>query len=106
MKKIVVITPDEAEYGFKLTGVTHYVTCKEDAESLLRSSIGELDTGLIILDERLLKGIPAEQMKEITDRWSGIVLILPPPERPGAEIEDYAARLIRQAIGYHVRLKV
>jgi len=106
MKKIVFITPVEAEPGFKLTGTGHYVTSEEDAERLMRRCVREPDTGLIILDERLLKGISEEKIKEITKRWTGILLILPPPERAEAEIEDYAARLIRQAIGYHVRLKI
>jgi hypothetical protein len=32
--------------------------------------------------------------------------VLPSPERAVEEIEDYASRLIRRAIGYHVRLKI
>ena len=37
---------------------------------------------------------------------TGILLVLPSPEKLPAEVEDYAARLIRRAIGYHVRLNV
>ena len=36
------------------------------------------------------------------DRWYGIFLILPAPER-AFEVEDYAVRLIKRAIGYRVR---
>jgi len=36
----------------------------------------------------------------------GILLVLPSPVKPPAEVEDYAARLIRRAIGYHVRIKM
>jgi V/A-type H+-transporting ATPase subunit F len=38
--------------------------------------------------------------------WAGILLVLPSPEKLPAEVEDYAARMIRRAIGYHVRLNV
>jgi vacuolar-type H+-ATPase subunit F/Vma7 len=33
-------------------------------------------------------------------------VVLPSPKRPEAEVEDYAARLLRKAIGYHVRLRI
>ncbi len=64
------------------------------------------DTGLVIIDERLLKGISTERLREIEQSWQGILLFLPAPERPGVEIEDYAAKLIRRAIGYHVKVKL
>jgi V/A-type H+-transporting ATPase subunit F len=106
MKRIVFITPDDAEYGFKLTGVSHYVTGSEDIENTIMAATGQPDTGIVIIDERLLKGIAEEKVKEIEKRWKGILLILPSPERPEVEFEDYTSRLIRRAIGYHVRLKL
>lgn len=106
MKKIVFLTPPEAEHGFKLTGVAQYVSREENAENALLNIIREPDTGLVIIDERLLKGINEETLKGIENTWNGILLVLPSPERPDVEIEDYATRLIRRAIGYHVRLKI
>lgn len=106
MKKIIVITPPDRELGFSLTGVSHYVTKKEKAESTIRSITGEPDTGLVIIDEELVKGIPEGKFKEIEKTLSGILVVLPSPERPELEIEDYAVRLIRRAIGYHVRLNL
>ncbi len=106
MKKIVFITPDDAEFGFKLTGVNHLVTREEDAESTIRRIIHEPDTGIVIIDEQLIKGLSEEKLKEIEKSWNGILTVLPSPERPGIEIEDYVARLIKRAIGYHVRLNL
>ncbi len=106
MKRVVFITPPDAEYGFKLTGVSHYVTGEKDAEITVRKIIREPDTGLVIIDEKLIKGIAEEKLKEIEKSWHGILVVLPSPERPDVELEDYAARLIRRAIGYHVRLKL
>ena len=106
MKRIVFITPRDAENGFKLTGTGQYITSAEEAEKKLIETTGETDTGLVIIDERLLKNIDEDILKEIENRWSGTLLVLPSPGRPVTEAEDYAARLIRQAIGYHVRLKI
>lgn len=106
MKRIVFITSRDAEYGFSLTGVTQYAIDAEDAEVTLKSVMAEPDTVVVVIDERLLKGINEERLREMEERWYGILLILPAPERIGEEAEDYAIRLIRRAIGYHVRLNL
>ncbi len=106
MKKIVFITPEDAEYGFKLTGVSQSIAQKETAIDILKEIIREPETGLVIIDERLVTGNTEEKLREIEQMWHGILLILPSPERPKAGIEDFVARLIKRAIGYHVRLNV
>jgi vacuolar-type H+-ATPase subunit F/Vma7 len=106
MKTIAFITPPDASYGFSLCGVPQYAVRAGDAETTLKNIMTEADTGLAIIDERLLQGIPEERLREIEQGWQGILLVLPSPEKPPAEVEDYAARLIRRAIGYHVRLKI
>ncbi len=106
MEKILFITALDAAYGFNLAGVEQYSVSREEAWSVLARSIREPDFGLIVVDERLLEGIPEEAMKEFEDRFPGIIITMPPPERYGPEIEDYALRLIRRAIGYHIKLKI
>lgn len=105
MKKIVFFTPHDAEYGFSLTGVAQHVIAEKDVESYLRNVLSEPDTGLVVMDERLIKGIDDKRLREMEERWYGVLLILPAPEKAAAEAEDYALRLIRRAIGYHVRLR-
>ena len=106
MKKIAFITPEDAEFGFGLAGMSQYVARPEDTEDLLEKIMSEPDTGLVIIDERMTRGMDDERMREIEKRWRGILLVLPSPVKPAAEVEDYAVRLIRKAIGYHVRLKL
>lgn len=105
MKRIVFITPKDAEYGFSLAGVTQYAVAERDAEDTLKKALGEPDAGVIVIDERLTKGIDEEEMREMEKKWYGVLLILPAPEKPIVEMEDYALRLIKRAIGYHVRLR-
>ncbi len=106
MKTISFITPPDASFGFSLSGVPQSAVKTGDAEATLTRTMTETDTGLIIIDERLLQGMPEERFRELEQGWNGILLVLPSPEKPPAEVEDYAARLIRRAIGYHVRLKI
>ncbi len=75
-------------------------------EVTLKKIMAEPDNGLIIIDERMLNGVTEERLHELEQGWHGILLILPSPVKPPPEVEDYAARLIRRAIGYHVRLKL
>jgi len=106
MKKIVFITTCDAEFGFSLAGITHHVVETSGAGEMLESVMAEPDNGLVIIDERLMRGGIEERMREQEKVWTGILLVLPSPEKLPAEVEDYAARLIRRAIGYHVRLNV
>ncbi len=108
MKKIVFITPRDADYGFSLTGVPQHAVDEKAFEATLDRVMEEPENGLVIIDERLVSngGTFEERMRELERAWPGILLVLPSPVKPPAEVEDYAARLIRRAIGYHVRLKV
>jgi V/A-type H+-transporting ATPase subunit F len=106
MKKIIFMTPPDAEPGFHLAGIAHHVVEAAEAGTALRKVTADPDAGLIVLDERLLEGLGEEAMREVEKDWPGIVLVMPSPEKLPPEKEDYAARLIRRAIGYHVRLSV
>lgn len=106
MKKIVFITPSDAEHGFRLAGMTQEVASGDDAGDVLYRAMAEPDNGLIVLDERLLAAVTEERLRKMEEGWHGILLVLPSPEKLPLEHEDYAARLIRRAVGYHVRLGV
>lgn len=106
MKKIAFITPPDAGYGFQLGGIPQQVAELPDVEKSLQRAMAEPENGLVIVDERLLRGLPEDRLRELERGWRGILLVLPSPVKPPAEVEDYAARLIRRAIGYHVRLKL
>jgi V/A-type H+-transporting ATPase subunit F len=106
MKSIAFITPGDAEFGFKLAGVKQYLSEEKELTALLKEIIRQHDTDLIVIDERLLTGRNEEMISIIEKKWHGIFLALPSPKKPGAEIEDYAVRLMRRAIGYHVRLRI
>lgn len=112
MRKITFITPPDARYGFNLAGIGQIVTEISGAEETVKTTIKDAANGLVVIDERLVAtrgdgaGLPEERLRELERQWRGIILVLPSPEKPPPEIEDYAARLIRRAIGYHVRLKL
>ncbi len=106
MKKVVIITPSDARHGFSLSGVTQFVAAPDEAEACVTKAMADPECGVVVVDERLLPGIGEERFREMEKRWFGVLVVLPAPARVGEEGEDYAARLIRRVIGYHVRLNV
>jgi vacuolar-type H+-ATPase subunit F/Vma7 len=106
MKKITFLTPSDAEFGFNLAGIMQVLVEKDQLEPSLMKVMAEPDTALIVVDERFLGEISEDRIRELERLWQGILLVLPSPLKPPAEQEDYAARLIRRAIGYHVKLNV
>jgi V/A-type H+/Na+-transporting ATPase subunit F len=67
--------------------------------------MGSVDVGILVIEEQLAKAIPENRLRVMEEEWHGILLVLPSPEGFGGE-EDYAERLVRRAIGYHVRLRI
>ena len=102
MKKIVFLTPEGAWPGFVLAGMEQLIATPESAESLLRERAEDVNTGLIIVDERLSKHLQADCLSQLDRHHPGKVTILPSPE--GGE-SQFALEIIRQAIGYHIRFK-
>lgn len=106
MKRVMAITPQDARFGFGLAGINHQTTSGADITELLRKELADPDNGLIILDERLAREQGEEILREMERKWQGIIVILPKPALLPQEGDDYALRLIRRAIGYHVRLRL
>jgi V/A-type H+/Na+-transporting ATPase subunit F len=105
MNRVVFITPRDARYGFSLSGVSQQVAAPEEAEAAVQRAMADPDSGVVIIDERLVGAIGDKRFREMEKRWYGILLVLPAPEMAGA-VEDYAERLIRRVIGYQVRLNL
>ncbi len=104
MKGIFVLTPADARHGFSLAGVTQLVVTPEEVEKTLQRLLDDPQTGVVAVDERLVQKLEEERFRDLERRWYGVLLVLPAPE--GGEGDgDYFERLIRRALGYHVRLK-
>ena len=106
MKKIVFMTPPDARCGFSLAGVGQRVPAPEELPKTLLELVADPAVGVLVLDERLVNDRVREQLAEAERRWPGLVVILPAPAETARPEEDYALRLIREAIGYQVRLNL
>ena len=105
MSEVVFMTPEDARYGFSLAGSLQLTIQIEEAEAQLRKTTEDKDVGVVVIDERLVKAIDEKRFAELEANWDGLLVTLPTPEREEGE-EDYLQRLIRRALGYHVRLQL
>lgn len=105
-KRIIFFTAKDAEYGFKLAGFEQHVCTVEDLESHLEQFTGKTEYGLFVIDERLVTESIDNRLREMERGLDLVFVIMPPPLEMETKREDYAVRLLRKAIGYHMQLNI
>lgn len=106
MNKIIFLTPEDVRYGFNLAGVDQIVVTKDEVCAVVEETVADKDTGILAIDERLADVIAEEKIVQIEQHMPGVLIIMPAPAKIETTDEDYTMRLIRRAIGYHVKLNV
>lgn len=106
-RRIVFFTTDDAEYGFGLAGFEqHTCTASDELEQMLNQYIAKPEYGLFVIDERLVTENIDKRLRELEQGLDLVFIIMPPPLQMETKREDYAARLLRKAIGYHIQLNL
>jgi vacuolar-type H+-ATPase subunit F/Vma7 len=94
--------------GVGLAGVRAVETgSAEDAATRLRDLLRRPDTGVVLLAQDAYERLPDDLRRDLGRRPVPLVVPFPGPaweERP-AEAEAYIVELLRQVIGYRVRLR-
>jgi vacuolar-type H+-ATPase subunit F/Vma7 len=104
MKEILFLTYADSEPGFALTGVRQQTLTSEDAWVTIQQACADPDVGLVAADTRLLEPLDPIKLRELTDRWPGVLVTLPAPADKRTPPSDELQRLVQRALGYHVRL--
>ena len=105
-KRIIFFTEKDARYGFGLAGFEQHVCDSQELESLLEQFIQKPEYGLFVIDERLVTESIENRLREMERGLNLVFVIMPPPLKMETRREDYAVRLLRKAIGYHVQLNI
>jgi vacuolar-type H+-ATPase subunit F/Vma7 len=94
--------------GFRLAGLeTSSVSTAEEGEQSVRALMDRAETGVILLEERLHRALSPDTRRRLARRPLPIVVPFPGPlwePRPEGP-DSYIIELLRQAIGYRVRLR-
>lgn len=105
--RVAVVGDATVSMGFRLTGLRpHVADSKESAAALLVEMARDPQWGVILVQEDLLPdAVPAAPGRS----GGGLPILVPFPGparvRPAGEAEAYVAELLRQAVGYRVRLR-
>ncbi|KPJ98117.1 MAG: hypothetical protein AMJ60_09430 [Desulfobacterales bacterium SG8_35] len=105
-KRIIFFTAEDARYGFNLAGFEQHVCAGEELEPLLQQFVQKPEYGLFVIDERLVTESIDNRLRELERGLNLVFVIMPPPMKTEAKREDYAVRLLRKAIGYHMQLNI
>lgn len=104
MKEVVFITTPAAEPGFALTGVRQLVADPGQIGEVLRDTLADEGVGVIAIEESLAAALDETQLQERIRRWPGVLVTLPAPGLTLSRDADALQRMVRRALGYHVRL--
>lgn len=98
----------EVAAGFRLAGVpTVEVEGRHEVAVVLEQLVGRPDLGVILIEEEMYQRLPADRRRRLGKQPLPLIVPFPGPawvERPTAA-EQYIVELLRQAIGYRVKLR-
>jgi vacuolar-type H+-ATPase subunit F/Vma7 len=108
MPNIIALVDEEMVPGFRLAGVSARPT--GSPEALRRSSESLLsDPGvrLVLVDESLFRQLPERFRRKLEDSRSPVFIPIPAfrISEGAMKPEEYIARLMQRATGYHIKIR-
>lgn len=105
MYRVVVITDPETATGFRLAGVeVREVTSPQQTLEQLRSMVTQ-DYGVVAINQDLMKGLDDDVNRLMRGRDTPIIIPFPAPKAHMETGEDYIAKLVKEHIGFYVKLR-
>lgn len=103
-----VLCRPEVAAGFGLAGLRP-LEAADSAQGVarLRDLLADPRVGVVLIEEPLYDALPAEMRRELSRRPLPMVVPFPGPQwgAQRAAAEEYIVELLRQVIGYRVRLR-
>ena len=103
----IVCRPDVA-VGFSLAGLPRIeTTTAEEASGKIQDLLRSPDVGVILVQEEFYAALPDEAKRVLGRRALPMVVPFPGPAwaGPAEQAEAHIIEILRQAIGYRVRLR-
>jgi vacuolar-type H+-ATPase subunit F/Vma7 len=101
-----VVCRPELAAGFELAGLrADTAVDAASARARLMALAGDPAVGIVLVDERLHRALPADVVRRLERLERPLVTTFPGPRFAAAEAaEEVVVELLRRAIGYRVRL--
>lgn len=105
MLRVLVRSAFAAGFDLAALAVTR-VEDPHDAAEAIKKAAANGDVGIVLVDEPLYHGLPRELLSRLDREALPIIAPVPAPHRDAeGEAEAYILEILRQAIGYRVRLR-
>jgi V/A-type H+-transporting ATPase subunit F len=103
--RLGIITDSESATGFRLAGAeVREAASPQEALEHLRYFM-TLDYGLVAISDTLLEGTEGERDRLLRGRDLPIIVRFPAPQAEIESGEAYVARLVKEHIGFYVKLR-
>jgi V/A-type H+/Na+-transporting ATPase subunit F len=103
--RMAVVTDPETATGFRLAGVEVREAANPAAALEHLRTLATLDYGLVAVNEDLLTPVQDDLRRVMRDRELPIIVPFPAPKAKLESGEDYIARLVKEHIGFYVKLR-
>ena len=106
--RVRVLASTATSPGYRLAGLTvDEVSRTADAGDRLAAAAADAEIGIILVEQRLLDGVPPAVRRAVDRRPLPIIVPIPAPNwtHAASDGESYIVELLRRAIGYRVRLQ-
>ncbi|MHB8481953.1 MAG: V-type ATP synthase subunit F [Nitrospiria bacterium] len=108
MAWIAALTHPETALGFRLAGIeTFAVQDDREAESFLKDLLARKDAGVVIISEDFLPFLSERTRKKVEESLQPVCVPIPDIQswREGEKKEEYLSRLLRNLMGYQIKIK-
>ena len=105
-KKVLVIAPPQYLPGFQMAGVeTVSPKAESEVETLVSKTLEDEGLGLVMVEESYEKVLSTRLRERAFDSTSPVVIFIPLGRTDAGSAEGYIAGIIRQAIGYSIKIR-
>jgi len=101
-----VLCRPEIAAGFHLSGLVVDEADEAGAPAALLRLAADPTTGVIVIEERLRRALPDDVLQRLERLPTPLLVPFPSPSWGGVGLEEeYVMEILRQAVGYRVRLR-
>ncbi len=104
MKKVLALVPEELAPGFLLAGVEVRSPKPEEFPKVLEEEMSSGRWGLIIADAEYEAALSPQRRAEVFESTDPVVVFVS-TRGAGEPPEEYISRIVREAMGYAIKVK-
>lgn len=104
--KVLAVMPQKLAFGFELAGISSVAVSEPDeTRRVIRDLLRASDVGVVLLHEKLYETLDSRLKSRVLDSVIPLFLVISPEEAGERNVEAYVEKLIKDAVGYSIRLQ-